>query len=58
METEVLSTRNGGQKGLHAWEPHRALLSFHLNTICLASSGLSNADDKGCVHVCSSLSPV
>ena len=28
MEPGVLPKRNGGQKGLHAQEPHRALLSL------------------------------
>ena len=32
MEAGVLPARNGGQKGLYAWEPHRALLGFILGT--------------------------
>ena len=28
MEAGLLRIRNGGQKGLHAQEPHRALLGF------------------------------
>ena len=31
MEAGVLPTRNGGQRGFHAWEPHRVLLGFTLN---------------------------
>ena len=30
MEAGVLPTRNKGQKGFHAQEPHRALLGFTL----------------------------
>ena len=31
MEPGLLPKRNGGQKGLHAQEPHRALLSISSN---------------------------
>ena len=32
MEAGVLSVRNGGQKGLHAWEPHWAPFNFKLTS--------------------------
>ena len=38
MEAGVLPTRNGGQKGFHAQEPHRVLLGFNTSHLLPFSS--------------------
>ena len=38
MEAGVLPTRNGGQKGLFAQEPHRALLGINSSVIIIVNT--------------------